>query len=985
MSGNTLKKLSAGLLVLMLALTTLVVMPGSSQVQALGSNNIYVPVVSRGSPVPTATVTLTNVHSGEVIPAYPSSGLYLATNAPAGYYRVDVTATGYYSSIDQREFAFYGTSTYTVSPQISLVKFGNPEYSVNVTTSPATSGVVMSIYNATARETVVSGTTNSQGYVVLSMFKASAAADMYLVSEYDQMQTTATPITVTADISPTVTLVPANVVSGYVTNWEGTPVLNGVVAYLLSTDSSRPWITRLMKSSGLSPYFVFNSQPGTYYLCVDAPGVTADLVRQITLPGDEEQGLIQLQNQTERTEQTDMVMASDWSSFSLAMVTTLSYDEALPGLNYSDVGSLRMQIDLNFGSTDGTLDVGEVAKIVNKVGRWGPAELTTGRLLTVNDTLYKNGTLASFDFGIATGTVLGSTAGVSYSYDLTYTALSAVDPDSPVYWTNASARLDTPAAHHVYTLDLPSGYELVLNQTGSGVEVRGFTIVTIDSAVASGYYEGVDMEVQKSERPSADAAVDSLLNVAYRQENETQVLIKYFVRVGANATFNAEDSTDPNGNPLNYTWDFKDGTVVTTKNKTYVHKYLTASAERMVNLTVTDVAGIQNWTEIPVVCDDLNPVPKITLYNRTVNVTTNTVAIEQGEVLVMNATGVSAATRSTDDAAVVGDAAGLIAWVEYSFGDGNTSGRRSWIEQDQNVTHSYAAAGLYNLTLNVTDVVGHYKNTTIHVKVNDTTGPTVTFSVKNATGGSNLVENTTIIFDANSTFDNLDNYTLLTYSWYFGDSSWLNLTGAEGGNYVNHTFKSVGTFHTALNVTDLSGNFKKTPKAINVVAGPRPNLRVDKITYDPGNWTEDKQGTIRVNLTNAGSVQATNVVVTFYLVRSDGTEKLLGTSSTMKNGTQTVTVVEVGGKVVVEFKYTFDNKGTYKIKVNVTCENQLTITKATAPDLTVKEAGWKRLALWAGVIAVIVLVPLAFYLQRKWSKREKKGPRREKKGGEEEE
>jgi hypothetical protein len=980
-----MRKLSAGLLVLMLALTTLVVMPGQTDVQALGSNNIYVPVVSGGRPVTTATVTLTNVLSGEVIPAYPSSGLYLATGAPAGYYRVDVTAAGYYDSIDQREFAFYGTSTYTVSPQISLVQFGTPQYSVNVTTSPATPGVTISIYNATARETVMSGTTNSQGYVVLNMFRASAAADMYLVSEYNDKRTTATPITVTSDLTPTVTLVPANVVSGWVTNWEGTPVLDGVVAYLLSTDTSRPWITRLMKSSGLSPYFVFNSEPGTYYLCVDAPGVTADTVRQITIPGDEDQGQIQLQNQTKRTEQTDMVMASDWSSFSLAMATTLSYDETLPGLNYSDVGSLRMQIDLNLGSTDGNLDLTEVGKITNKVRRWGPAELTSGRLLVVNDTLYRNGTFGSFDFAIASGTVLGDTSGVSYGYDLTYTALGTVNPSAPSYWMNASARLDSPAAHHAYSIDLPTGYEMVYNATGSGVEVRGFTLVTIDSAIASGYYEGVHMEIQKSERPSARAAVNSLLNSAYKQVNETGALVKYFVRVGANATFNAEDSTDPNGNPLNYTWDFKDGTVVSTPNKTYVHKYLTASTERLVNLTITDVAGIQNWTEIPVVCDALDPAPKITFLNRTVNATTNTVEINQGEVLIMNATGVSPATRSSDDAATVSDGVGLIDWVEFVYGDGNTSGRMSWSEQNQNATHSYAAAGTYNLTLNVTDVVGHWKNLTVFVKVNDTTGPTVTFSVKNATGGSNLVENTTIVFDANATLDNLDNYTLLRYSWYFGDNVWLNLTGAEGGNYVTHMYTKVGTFHTALNVTDVSGNSKKTPKTINVVAGPRPNLRVDKIIYDPGNWTEDKSSWILVNITNSGSRQATGVVLTFYLVKSDGTEKLLGTSSTMYNGTELVQVVEVGGKVQVKFQYKFDNKGTYKIKVNVTCDNQLTVTKYTAPDLTVKEAGWKKPVLWGGVLAVIILVPLAIYLSRKWSKREKKGPRREKKSGEEEE
>ena len=975
MSGNPMRKLSAGLLVLVLALTTLVVIPGPSQVQALGSNNIYVPVVSGGIPVTTATVTLTNVHSGEVIPANPSSGLYLASNAPAGYYRVDVTASGYYDAIDSREFAFYGTTSHTVNPQISLVKFGTPQYEVNVTVTPSMAGVKISFYNATAREVVMSGTTNSQGYVILNMFRAGASADMYLVAEMSSYRTIATPITITAPSSPNVNMVSANVVSGMVTNWANEPAV-GVVAYLLSTDSARPWVTRLTKSSGMDYYFVLNSEPGTYYLCVDAFGLDADTVRLVTLPGDEDQGVIQLQNQTERTEAVDISIASNWASYSLSMATSVSYDEALPGLNYSDVGSLRMQIDLNLGSTDGTLDPAEVGTIVSKVRRWGPSELTSGRLMVVNDTLYRNGTVSSFDFGVSTGAIDSTTASVSYGYDVVYSVIGSVDATAPGYWVNASARLDTPAVHHAYSIALPANYELVYNNTGSGVEVKGFQTVTIDSAIASGYYEGVDMEVQESEKPTAKGAVDSLANVAYKQVNETGDLVKYFVRVNASVTFNAADSSDPNGNPLNYTWNFNDSSPsMTTQNVTYVYNYTTASKLRNVTLTIEDVAGIQDWTNLPVVCDALNPVPQLAFLNRTLNVVTNTLSVDQREVLVLNA------TDSTDDVAEAGDGLGLIDWVQFDYGDGNSSDRMSWKD---NATHTYASAGEYNLTVNVTDVVGHWANKAVKVHVNDTTDPSVAYSVKNSTGGSNLVENMTLWFDANTSSDNLDGNTLLEYSWYFGDGSWQNMTGAEGGNYVSHVYTAVGTFHTSLNVTDLTGNSKIAPKAITVVAGPRPNLRVDSVTYDPGNFTEDKSGTILVNLTNTGSRQATGIVVTFILVKEDGTEKLLGTSSDMYNGTIAVEVVEVGGKVQVKFKWTFDNKGTYKIKVNVTCVNQLTVTKYTAPDLTVEEAGWKKPALWGGAIAVIILVPLAIYLSRKWSKREKKGPRRERKSAEEE-
>lgn len=981
MSGNRMSKLSAGLLVLMMALGVLIVLPGPTEVQALGTSNIYVPVVSGGIPVTGATVTLTNVHTGEVIPANPSSGLYLASNAPAGYYRVDVIASGYYNAIDAREFPFYGTSSYTVSPQISLTRFGDPIYQWNVTVSPALQGVIISFYNATARQIVASGVTNSQGYVILNMFRAGAAADMYLVSQMTGYTTNATPVTVTSDSSQTVTLSPAAVVSGMVTDWENTPA-SGVVGYLLNTDTSKPWITRLMKSSGLDPYFVFNAAPGTYLFCVDAYGLAATPVQQITVPaGGYDFGVVQLQNQTQRTEQTSITLASDWSSFSLSMATTLSYDEALPGLNYSDIGSLRMQIDLNTATPDGNLDINEVAAITAKVRRWGPEELTTGRLLTVNQTLYRNGTCSSFNFGIATGTVQGSTSGVDYSYACSYSALGSVQPASPKYRVNATARLDTPSVHFRYGIALPTGYELVLNVTDPDLSVYGYLALTVESSQATGYYEVSQLWVEASVAPIPKGAVDSS-PTSYVLKNETGVVLKYIVRVGANATFNAGDSSDPNGNPLTYTWSFDDGSGdVTTQNKTVVHNYTTAASLRTVGLTVTDVAGLTNSTQLSVVCDGLDPNPVISAKNKTVNVTDNSISLDQGAVLIVNA------TSSTDDVATVGDGLGVINWVEFHYGDGNTSGRIPWTQSEQNVTHVYANAGTYNLTLNVTDVVGHWKNTTLLVKVNDTTAPTVTFSVSNATGGANLIENTTLWFNANTTYDNLDNYTLLKFSWYFGDGSWLNLTGAEGGNYVSHNYTRVGTFHVALNVTDLAGNYKKTPKTINVIPGPRPNLRIDRIYFSPGNWTEGQQGYILVNMTNTGSRPGSNVVVTFILVRDDGTEKVLGTSSVMYNATTGLQVqtVEVGGKIQVKFPYTFGTQGGYKIKVNATCENQLVVSKATAPELTVKQAGWKKPLLYGGVAAVIILVPLAIYLSRRWTKRERKGPRREKKSGAEQE
>lgn len=993
MSRNPMSKLSASLLVLVMALAALVVLPGPNQGQALGTNDIYVPVVSGGIPVSGATVTLTNVHTGEVIQATPSGGLYRAVGAPSGYYRVDVIAGAYYDAVDVRGFQFLGTTSYTVSPQIQLTKFPTAAYSWNVTvvtSAPphsAIQGARVSFYDDAAREKVATdtGPTGIQGYTTVVIFP-TASPDMYLTVEADGYETNATAQTVSSSRSITVWLEEAGVVSGLVTNSDGSkPATSGVVAYALDSDTSQPWVKRLLKSEGLSPYFVFNAKVGdTYTVCVDAPGLAAN-VSQIVATGAIQYLTFRLDNQTQRTEQVDMTLANDYGSFSYSLATVLSYDDAIPGMNYSDIGSLRMQIDLNGFEVpaDGSLSVIEIGRFTSKLTGYGVAHPTSGRLLTINNTLYSSGA-PTFGFmsGLTVGSVI-STDGVSYSYTSTYNVVGSVDASAPDYLMNATAMLDSPAVHHVNSITLPTLpilYEAVQNSTGGHVDVTGYhPTVVLSSKQGSSVTELVQVWIEKSQKPTVKGSIQVLQSAVYAVKvNDT--VVKYVVKVGANATFDAKDSVDPNGNPLTYTWDFADTTApVTTKNKTVVHNFASASVLRHVVLNVSDVSGLWSVTELNVTCDGLPPTPVITFLNKTVNATDNSIMVNQREGFVLNA------TDSTDDVAVAGDALtalGIIDYVEFDYGDRNKSGRIPWTLAEQNMSHAYANAGDFNLTLNVTDVVGHWKNTTIVVHVNDTTAPTISFTVKNATGGTSLVENKTIVFDANLTTDNLNNVSEMHFSWYFGDGTWLNGTGAEGMLNVTHNYTRIGAVTVSLNVTDLNGNHLKAPKVITITAGPRPNVRIDRVYYEPGNFTEGKSGYIIVNMTNTGSAAANNVMLYIYKVNGDGSETLLTTWNTFMNGSSTVTVVEVGGKIQAKIPWTFDNKGTYTFKLNVTSQNQLSPNKYTASGdlaLHVKEVGWKKLLLWGGVAAVIILVPLAIYLSRRWSKREKKGPRREKK------
>jgi len=445
--------------------------------------------------------------------------------------------------------------------------------------------------------------------------------------------------------------------------------------------------------------------------------------------------------------------------------------------------------------------------------------------------------------------------------------------------------------------------------------------------------------------------------------------------VDEEVNFSAADSMDPNGNPLMFTWDFGDGTpAVTSFNVTVPHTYVSASAERTVNLTVTDMGDLVNWTELVVMCDSRDPVPVITVKDLTVNETTGMLEVDQGELVWFNA------TNSTDDVVSVDDGLGTIQFIEFEFGEGNTSGRVYLTEEEQNVSYSWSEAGEYNLTLNVTDSVGHWKNTTLVVKVNDTESPTVSFTVKNETWGTSLVEGETLVFDGNASVDNFDNNTALLFSWYFNDgegaSAWLNGTGLWN---VTHVYEEAGSYAVRLNVTDTEGNWNGYTKTVTVVSGPRPSMVIDDVTFDPEVFTEGESGYIIVNMTNRGTAVATDIVLKFYIENADGTEELLGEWTVILNGTDgsQVTSVEIGGTATVKFPYKFSDPGTYTVRVNVTSADQLAVDEDVG-DVTVNEAGWKKIALWGGVAAVIILVPLLLYLRGRWSKRERKGPRREK-------
>lgn len=141
--------------------------------------------------------------------------------------------------------------------------------------------------------------------------------------------------------------------------------------------------------------------------------------------------------------------------------------------------------------------------------------------------------------------------------------------------------------------------------------------------------------------------------------------------VGQKVVFNAAGSTDPDGTIVAYQWDFGDGD--TAAGLSSAHTY-DAAGTYTATLTVFDDKGARATSTLTAYLNGL-PVPDFG-DDRTAKV---------GQTLTFDA------SASTDDGTIVAN--------RWSFGDGGKA-------DGATVTHAYAAAGSYTVTLELTDDAG---------------------------------------------------------------------------------------------------------------------------------------------------------------------------------------------------------------------------------------------------------------------------------------
>ncbi len=239
--------------------------------------------------------------------------------------------------------------------------------------------------------------------------------------------------------------------------------------------------------------------------------------------------------------------------------------------------------------------------------------------------------------------------------------------------------------------------------------------------------------------------------------------------VGGATGFDASASSDsdPGVTITSYAWNFGDGVTATTSSPTTTHTFVQPGTYT-VTLTVTNSVGLTNTTTNTVT---INPLPSSVF---TPTPTTPLV----GQVVSLDGSGSVAAS-------------GSIVNYKWTFGDNSSPVSGS----SATTTHSYTQAGVYTVSLTVTQTNGLTRTSSQQLTVG--APPSASFTVTT----TNPVQGYPVNLDASASSDSDTGVSIASYSWNFGDGT----TQTSATPTIGHTFSQPGTYTVTLTVTNTIG------------------------------------------------------------------------------------------------------------------------------------------------------------------------------------
>ena len=284
----------------------------------------------------------------------------------------------------------------------------------------------------------------------------------------------------------------------------------------------------------------------------------------------------------------------------------------------------------------------------------------------------------------------------------------------------------------------------------------------------------------------------------------------YEGRAPLTVTFTGDQSSDPEGGPLTYLWDFNDptsGAANTSSLANPTHTYNTPGLY-IATLTVTDAGGLTHMTAIP----------------ETVNAIVNQPPVAQGSATPASGKEPLTVAFDADGTSDSDDATNTLT---YSWNFGDLASGPNNTAASANASHTYQAAGTYTATLTVTDPLGATDTHTETITVNANQAPVAIANADKTAGQVPLVVN----FNSTSS---TDDGTIVSRLWNFGGS----ITSTDAN--PQFTFGSTGLKTVTLTVTDDNGVSDTDTIQIDVQAIPN----VPPVAVGTANPTSAKQGVV---------------------------------------------------------------------------------------------------------------------------------------------
>ena len=343
-------------------------------------------------------------------------------------------------------------------------------------------------------------------------------------------------------------------------------------------------------------------------------------------------------------------------------------------------------------------------------------------------------------------------------------------------------------------------------------------------------------------------------------------------------TADASASTDPQGRPLSYAFDFGDGSATVVQDTPTAKHTYSAPGSFPVSVTLTNGASLSDTAAQTV---QVAATPKAPTAKLSVSPSTGTAPLQ-----------VSAdASGSTDPQDQTLNYA-------FDFGDGTTRTSQAAASAD----HTYTATGSFTITVTVTNDAGLTDTTTQSVTVDaPPKAPTAKLSVSPSTGTAPVQ----VSADASGSTD--PQGQTLSYAFDFGDGT---TTGTQAAATANHTYTAAGSYTVKVTVKNTAGLTDSSTQSVTVDAPPKAPTA--KLSVAPSTGTAP----VQVSADASGSTDPQGQTLSYAFDFGDGTT----------TGTQAAATAN----------HTYTAAGSYTVKVTV--KNTAGLTDSTTQTATVQAA-----------------------------------------------